>query len=415
MTYPVETAKTSPGWNVIPSKLTALVMDMKTSSEEQTSWGRLCIEFLLCFAIAGRVFGYQIGILNVLGLSGAIIAASGFACFVIMLARREPLPISLLFAVIINGIANLTDLYHIGLFNRDLIYWTSFLLMACYIVRNKWAAWRFGCFLAATVLISVVLSGSFLGTSGGFERLALSGRGVGQMFANANDLAQLALVVGVALLFSSLRLGLVAKLICWGTFLALSAVVLLTLSRQGLFMLGCGFIFFLLASLKGKGKIGVIALAFLALALAGLNSERLENIVSGYEYRLSLPSARVAYWESAPREMMDTLISGRGTFDSFTAEGIKPHSTFLWLHLAYGGPCAWIYAGWILYLMVKTIQLVFGREAEWTVRMEVAAMFSLFFLAQFTTVFAPGNYGFILAVATLEREFTAKTNPQVET
>lgn len=400
--------KYSPRWPVCSGAVSVLEGNSNLDASEQINWGRSWVEFLLYFSLGCRVFGHQLGVLSITGLSGAIIVGAGLVCLVVMFSQREPIPVSLLFVLLINCMANVTDLVLIGMFTRDMLYWMSVLLMACYVVRNPRGALRFECFLALAVLVSVALGGDFASQAQGHERLVLSGKGVGTMFANSNDLAKVACLSATALLFSSLRFKALAKIVCWICALALAAATLLTLSRQGLILLGVGGGFYFLASVKGRGdKGGALVLVILALLVAVIFADEMTNIISGYEYRMTLSSDRVAYWRTAPQDMMDSLMSGKGTFSAYSSGGILPHSTFLWLHLAYGGFCAWTYVAWLVYLAVKTIQYFVDMAVEWNDKMEVLAMFTLFFMAQLTTVFAPGNYGFILAVALLEKRFTS--------
>lgn len=393
-------------------KISSMERTSTSYIENRINLGRNLVEGLLYFSLICRIFGNQLGVLNFTGLSGAIIVSSVVVCIVVMISQRQEFPISLVFALMINFMASITDLFLIDLITREMVYWMSALLMACFIVRDQRAALRFEWFLAFTIFLTVAIGGEFLGEAQGFRRMALKGSEVGSMFANSNDLAQLASMVAIALLFSSFKLKALGKMLCWAGALALSGMVLLTLSRQGLFLLGVGFVLFLLASAKGPGgKVGPIVLVALALLASIVYADDVARIVSGYEYRLGLSSDRVSYWRTAPQDMMGTLISGSGTYGGFTTSGMKPHNTFLWLHLAYGGLCAWTYVAWLGWLSLKTMQLVLGPDAEWRIKMEVLAMFSLFFMAQFVTVFAPSNYGYILGIALLERQFSlAKKN-----
>ncbi|MBN2428728.1 MAG: hypothetical protein JXK94_10365 [Deltaproteobacteria bacterium] len=372
--------------------------------KDKVNWGRVAIEVLLYFSLVSRIFGHQLGVLRIPQLSGAMIVGAAVACVVIMISQREPFPVTLVFAVLINFIANVHDFYFIEKFTRQLTYWVCFLLMACYIVRDRRAAFRFACFLGGAVLLSVVMGATFVGIEEGQVRLALEGDVAGSMFANPNALAQVAYVTATALLFISLRAKLLSRLVCWVMALSLGAVVLLTLSRQGLFLLALGVFFFLLASLKGwKGKLGLVVFVVLIGASTVIFSDQVADIVRGYEYRLNLESGRLFFWETAFHDMKETLIAGKGYFGGYTSTGFKPHNTFLWLHLAYGGICAWLYVSWLGYLIFKTWDKVRSKNVAWEVKMEMLAFLSLFLFGQIVTIFAPGNLGYILGVALLEK------------
>lgn len=411
MLHSTENIKYGSHWNYPKISHPTKPMQSFTGLAVHNNWGRIFIEILFYLSITARVFGQQLGVIDITGLSGAIIVASGFVCMVVMISHQEHFPPSLIFVLLINLIANTTDLFYVGLFTRDMLYWMSILLMACYIVRDFQAALRLQFFLTLTVFFSIYIGAEFIGQAQGYKRMALRADIVGSMFADPNDLSQLSLMTATALLFSSLCVKSVIKVLCWGGAIALSIVVLLTLSRQGLFMLGAGWALFLLTiTLKQGNKISLIALIVLVLAVSGLFIDELASIIKGYEYRLGLSSDRIIYWKTAPQDMMNTLFSGNGTFNSFSSVGIKPHSSFLWLHFAYGGLCAWTFVAWLIYLAIKTLMVMSGEQTELSVKIEIFTMFSLFFLGQFTTVFAAGNYGFILGVALMERQFHRANN-----
>jgi hypothetical protein len=384
--------------------------------DNKETLGRICVEVLLYISILCRAFGWQLGILKIERLSGAIIIISGLVCLGIIIYKREHIPRSIFFAFIIGLLAYLSELISLGLGKLlvslgpvNMLFWMSTLLMACYVVRNDRAALRFALFLAGCVFFAVSIGGTTTGVGGYTEywRLRLERGEVATMFANANALAQVCYMVVIALLFFSLRCTKVIKAICWICALGLSVIVLMTLSRQGLILLGLGIFFYLTAVMVGKGgKIGLILLLVLAIMVASKYMNELMTIKQAYGYRFGIPSGRFEFWLTAPHDMMDTLIIGKGTSLARTSQGLQPHNTFLWLHLAYGGLCAWIYAAWIFWLSVKVWQLFWFRKIEWRLKMEVTAMFTIFFLCQLTGVFAPGNYGIILATAIVEKYIT---------
>jgi hypothetical protein len=150
-----------------------------------------------------------------------------------------------------------------------------------------------------------------------------------------------------------------------------------------------------------------MAMALTAVFLAVVFSAEFYEIIDGYTFRLSLDSGRIDYWRTAPRDLGDTLITGYGTLNAYTSEGLQPHSAFLWLHLAYGGFCAMVYAVWIVWLATRTVSVAFNNNQQLLTRIEVMVIFAIFFALQFTGVFAPYNYGCVLAVATLEKRFTS--------
>lgn len=371
-------------------------------------YGRLLVEMLLWTAIASRVFGHQLGVLNVAGLSGAIILIAAAGCLVLVLLRGEQIPVSVLFALGVNVIGNLTDLMLIGLFTRDLVFWLCLLLMTCHLCRDAAAALRLSFFLAGCVFAALALGGTFYDVSRGFGRLGLEPGVAGTMFGNPNDLAQIACLTMTALLFLGLRSKLPLQLLTFATAAGLAVVVLLTLSRQGLVMLVTVLVLYSVAAVTVRGGVRTLLLIALAgtaaFALAGV--DLLAEVRDGFLFRWTLESDRVDYWFSSLPDIRQTLLTGRGSLDGYNAQGFLPHSSFLWLHLAYGGACAWLYAGWICWLCWRVLVLLADSSADFAGKMAALTILLVFVSAQFTTVFAAGNYGFILGVALLERLIT---------
>jgi hypothetical protein len=360
------------------------------------------IEFFLYFSLASRIFGNQLGVLNISGLSGAIIIACGFLCFIIMLGAKQPVPATIYFAFMINVIANITDLYHYELFSRNMVYWLFFQLMACLIVRNDGALMRFALFLAGSVFMSVYLGGEFYGRD--VVRLNLEQGTAGSMFANANALAHISALTATSLCFSSMKCRYLMKLVCLVCAVALSAIVLMTLSRGGLIILFMGLSFYAIAVLFSRGaRLNLIILGFLATVVLVVFSSQFTEIATDYQYRLSQDSARTSYLATAKADMLDTIFSGQGSQAGFSATGMKPHNAFLWLHLAFGGFCAWFFVAWVTWLGSATFRSVFFSGLPFPAKMEVLALFMMFFSIQFVSIFPPFNFGFVLAFAIIEK------------
>lgn len=373
---------------------------------------RNTVEFLLYLSIGTRLFGNELGILKVAGLSGALILASGFISLVILFMRQERLPTSFMFAVLISFIATIVDLYQVDLAPRDMLFWTSIMLMMCYVVRGEAGHLRCALFLSSCVFLSIYFSATFFSGMNKVQRLGL---GAG-MFGNPNSLAQISLLTAISLLFLGFRFNRVISVICMFVALGLCSVVLLTLSRQGLILLAGGLCAYMIFVLFSKTrKLEAVLLALIAICLVIVFRTEVMNIAEGYIFRLGLESSRVDYWKTAPQDLPKTLLVGYGTQNAFTLEGLKPHSAFLWLHLAFGGFCAMVYTVWVLWLATRTKSLVFDQTLPGLLRTEGLVMFLIFFALQFTSVFAPYNYGCILAVATLEKSFAKKEKINVST
>jgi len=367
---------------------------------------KIIVEIMLYISILCRVFGNEFGVLAYPGLSGAIIVMSGITCFIIMSYNKVKMPVSIIFVFIIVLIATITDFYIYKLISVDMIIWMCTLLMACYVAKNTQSTLRFVYFLSFIVILSVFLGGSYIGQNQGYERLTLKGSGIGSMFSNSNALAQVAVMTATCLFFSSFALRSFYKALCLCFALCLSIVVLMTLSRQGLVFLVVSILFFIFASIHKKiSKSGVLILLTITLFVVMFFNVEFNRLVESYQYRLSLNSDRVAYWSTAYSDMTATLFSGNGGLKAYSSVGIVPHNTFLWIHLAYGGPCAYVYLFWLLYIMIKSTQVILSYDEDIVCKYMTLAILVLFLLGQSVNVFAPGNYGYILGIAVLESNF----------
>lgn len=394
---------------IADSSPATVAANAQPSLGRSSDWGRITVEGLFYAAIGSRVFGHQLGILKVTGVSGALIVASALVCLLIILFRHEKIPASIYFALLINVFAMITDLLWLETLNRDMLFWLSTLLMACFIGRDERVVIRLLLFIAACVAGALALDAVFAAERVGIMRLYLNKDGAGSMFANSNDLAQIAGVTAVILLFRGIDRSLLPKLGLYAVSLGLATVTLLTLSRQGLVFLGAGLVLYcttLCLSRNRSLELLIISAAIAGIILYHLGS--LTEIINGYAYRFTQDSGRTAYWLTAPRDMQSSFIAGFGSNNAYAFDGSVPHSTFLWLHLAFGGACAWTYALWVAVLGWRSSAVVMRPDASWLIRIETLAIFLMFLAAQFTTVFAPGNYAFILCVAILEGRFATQ-------
>lgn len=383
---------------------------------QTVDWARIVVECLFYLSIGSRVFAPQLGLLRFTGLSGAMILSSATVCLLIMLSRREEIPASIFFALFINIFAVITDLIWLGTLNRDMLFWLSALLMACFIFRDERAISRGLLFIGVCVAGALTFNAVFESEKLGIMRLYLNKDGAGSMFANSNDLAQIACVTAVILLFRGINRPFMAKLLLYAAALGLAGVTLLTLSRQGVMILGAGFfLYFIALLLKRNRSFELIIITAAITVFTFYNMDSLAEVIDGYAYRFTQESGRTNYWMTALRDMKNSLLAGGSSINAYSFDGSLPHSTFLWLHLAFGGVCAWIYALWVAYLGWQTSRFVLGQGlGSWPIRIETLTIFLMFLAAQFTTVFAPGNYAFILCVAILEGRFVTLGNRDTE-
>ncbi len=123
-----------------------------------------------------------------------------------------------------------------------MFYWMGWTLMACYVVRDDRAYPRFYFFsgLVLFLAVSLGMKERGIGTYQGYTRLTLEGQNVATMFANSNELAYLSCVIAIAFLFYSLRSKKLTTFFCVTVAIALAAVVVKTVSREGLILLVLG-------------------------------------------------------------------------------------------------------------------------------------------------------------------------------
>lgn len=389
---------------------------------EESSSSRIVVELLLYFSIAGRAFGNQLGILKVEGLSGAIIALSGLISFCIIFAKKEKLPSSIYFAIVMNILANVSELAAgsvpgTGWAPKKMLFWMSLFLMTCYVVKNDKAAMRFCFFLAFCVLVAVSIGATdtYAAAGEGFVRLRLEGDTAGSMFKNANSLGQVCYMATAGLLFFSLRCRKMFKVLCWLGVLLLMSVLLRTISRQSLVMSAAAVFFYLLAvGFTRGGKIGFLFLVLLVVIGVGRYAFETRAIKYAYEERFHKVSGRVGYWHTAPKDMVATLVVGQGKGRAFSSAGYLPHNTFLYLHYAFGGVCAWTYVTWLVFLAIRMWRLLISNEFSRRRKIEALAFFLLFLVGQVTTVFAPDNYGNMFAAAMIERYISLFSRRAIE-
>lgn len=373
-------------------------------SQKHSKRPYIFVEILLYSSISIRVFAEYLGVLKLSGLSGALIIISGLTCFLIMASLSDKFPVSLLFIVVINLFANITDYYINEHMSKDMLFWLSLFLMGSYVVREHTGALRFAFFLAVIILISVLLEGEMSGIQEGYQRLGLSSDSVGTMFANSNALAQFAGVTGIALLFLGLQSSWPIKFLSWSVALALFVVVLLAVSRTGLILVLVGSSFFLFALCRSYKFFGVFVFGILIIGLiAFMSTYGVNEYVDAYSFRFSQDSGRLAQLDSVGSDLVDTLFAGHGQDEGLTSTGFLPHNAFLRMHLAYGGVCAWFYVAWLLWLGVETFRCARSEALSVILRIETVAMYLVFILVQPVTISPAFNYGFILGVALIER------------
>ena len=288
--------------------------------------------------------------------------------------------------------------------------------MICYAARSAQAPVRFAFFFAFCVFLASAIGYQYNGVGNWtpYARMGLRGEEVASAFANPNGLAVTCYSSAAVLLFYSLRSRKFMTLVSVCVALVLAVITVKTVSRQGfIFLLFCFAMYSFEAFANKKKKLGFWCFVLLAAYLAFHYVAAYSDLKGAYQYRFSRPSTRTEYFATAIQDMGDTLFTGKGGDRSLTSKGIEPHFTFLYLHLGYGGICAWIYALWMCFLVWKAASILLARGPTMDSRVEIATFFCLFLGAQFASPFAPLDYGNMIALAIMERNFLAGVKGRV--
>jgi hypothetical protein len=97
---------------------------------------------------------------------------------------------------------------------------------------------------------------------------------------------------------------------------------------------------------------------------------------------------------------MNTVVLGRGFKNArVTGTDTQPHNTFFMMHIAYGGLCAWIYAGWIIVLCTRALRMVFSNEYTIGRKLEILGIFIVSMGCQIMSNFGILNYAVVFGMA----------------
>jgi hypothetical protein len=379
-------------------------------TDKKISYSTLFVELFFYFSIIAREFGNQLGVLKYQGLSGTIIVLAGITCLMIMLLGHYKIPGVFFVGLAITGFivftalhvygANFMEEYEI----RSVFFWSFQMLMAYFILQNRATCYRFVIILSIIAFLAVSVAGGEMGEE--LVRLKLEGyAGAGASFANPNDLAYFTAIMTIASLFFSLRCAKLFKPVFWLISLTMAFLMLRTISRGALFFFGIGLIVFFVAGIFGHGgKISLILLILISLFAAGKVAYSLAETKLFFMERLYERTGREETWQAIPKDLMETLVLGRGFNNAqVTGTDIQPHNTFFMLHLAYGGPCAWIYAGWIIVLCTRILRMVFSSEYTINQKLEIIGIFIVSMGCQIMSNLGILNYAVVFGMAFVDR------------
>lgn len=388
-----------PGVFATPARL-VLISD-PPSVEHPASFMRLLVELSFYLLIVVELFPAQLGLSGIKFLAGGVVAGGGLLCFFAYHAGREQLPKSLYFILAMNVMANLSlvvghgEAPILGDGLTELFHWITYALMISYLVRNRMAEKRLLVFMAATILLSVYFGGV---EKMHFGRPRLELQGVGGNFKNANDLAYYSGLVAIALLFRSVKSGMLFRILLCLLAFGLILVCARTVSRGGLLALTFGITLFMttIVVIEDKFKSFLTVTTFL-LVIAGLFAVFSAPVLLLLE-RIGETSygRRVGVYLISPLEdMLNTLVLGMGQSGAVTGAGISAHNSFMHTHIAYGGLVAYIYVAWMIWLGCGVWKCWFDSQSPREVKVFVLAIFTMMVISH---IFSNRGYLFLSSI-----------------
>jgi len=389
--------------------------------ERAGSFTRKVFELLLYVNVTINTFQTMVGFKIPYGAIGGFTLVLAFFCFFFFIIEGQKVPKSVWFILAVNLFANFSEVFGRGqtpIVGRDLkpvIHWLNYLIVTCYLVQNTATEQRMVIFFSAVIMAAVSLGGVERGstTYGVRGRLEMV-EGVAGLFGNANSMAHTAGLFGMACLFWSLRSRKLLRPVYWTLALLMIYVLIRTVSRGGIASFGCGLMVLMCAILMGRGvRLSGIVLALVAIVVAMHSAYLVSTYVIRLRERMTQASPRTEVYSKATlRDMWDTKVFGRGRRGARTrAAGIAPHNSFLFVHLAYGGPAAWIYLFWLMYLLLRVFRMLRSRELPLDVRLKVLALYGMALAAQILSNQGYIFFSTIFATAVVEKytaPFTSK-------
>ncbi len=313
---------------------------------------------------------------------GTSFAATLFTILVVLLSGQRP-PFSVWLAVVIWLGANIsqtigngqTPVTGAGL--PMLLFHIGTLLGMWYVAQNPAAERRMIFFYVILLIVLTYMGGQTMRSHASVERLELEG--VGGLMANPNSIAYMAGILGIAMLFRSLRESAALKPILWLLAIVMFILLMRTVSRTGLVLFAVGLMAFMVAALGGRG-VRVSGLIFLCIVVlfASQFAYLIADQIVSYQKRVRVDTeGRLGIFSlSTLSDLMSTFIFGRGPERAIsTATGIAPHNTFIYMHLAFGGITAYPYLAWLSILGIRILRMLRARDFPLDIKAFVVAMY----------------------------------------
>lgn len=301
---------------------------------------------------------------------------------VVFLSGKLP-PLSVVFGIIICIAANLSQSLGNGQMPITgqglpmLLFHIGTLLGMWYVSLNRAAERRMILFFVCLMIYLAFAGGQYMRGHASVERLELEG--VGGLMANANSIAYMTGVFGIAMLFRSLREPAALKPIMWVLAIVMFILLMRTVSRTGLVLFAVGFMAFMVVALGGRG-VRVSGLIFLCIVVLFLSqfAYLIADQVLSYQKRVEVDTeGRLGVFSIATiNDMVSTLVFGRGPERAISsATGITPHNTFFYMHFAFGGITAWPYFAWLLILGIRVLRMLKANDFPLDIKAFVVSMY----------------------------------------
>lgn len=408
-------SQVEPTYDSQPPPVSASTASTAWLVDEPPGPARKLVEALFYMVLALGLFQTYLGPLSgVRFVVGGPILLCGALAALITLARRQPLPSTVWFYVLIAIGANISQIIVaqempvVGRTVAPFVIFPCYLIMVGLVVRNEVACKRLMIALSLFALLAVWTAGVELTARAGSQRLRLD-KVIATTLGDANALAFHAGTLAVSVLFWSLRSAKMIRPALWFLAGVLTLVVIRTVSRSGIVGLGCGLAVLATAILLGRGvRLSGIILIIVAVCagsvLLSTVSDSLDFLVERFtstDLRETV-RLRVYSWETVI-DLLNTMVLGRGPFLSETFAGIHAHNAYIYTQLTYGGITAMPYLAMLAMMGIRTFRLVRDNGVPRDIRLWVLALFGMTLLYQMTTNMGYVGPESILAFAVIER------------
>lgn len=373
---------------------------------------RKLVEFLLYATMINSNLILQSGLAVLPGAGGGPVVLAGMLSAMIILMRGDRMPMTVWFALAINILANITEVFGHGkmpLFASGLnlfFMWMANTVMFCYVAQNQAGFRRMLMFFCLLMILAIQLGGVTEGTRT-VQRLRVEN--VGGLYANPNQIGPSGGILCVGLLFWSLRGSKVLRPFLWFLAAVMMYYVFMSVSRAGILVSLCGLSVFLVAAvgtrgIHGSGLVVILACVAGAAIIIPMLTSAFEGLAERAQSGDHSARARMAvYSYETVEDLFDTVLIGRGSDQAHTSVGINAHNSFIYTHMAYGGIAAWVYMAWLMTLSVRLIRMLRAGDFPRDVKLQAIALFGIMLGANLFT-----NTGYLelptyLAVGYLEK------------